>query len=533
MLNESIFSTRMQGIGTNKRFAVKECVKWMDARTVLMLLIIGLVSCMPLQAQEVDVEWGEEIAVYQKGETFDCSFVTDSGSYLLVRERFDYYLERYDRNMHLVKRGKLDLNFGKKRPEKPTMVVLGEQAYLLTSVYQGDLNRRAAFSYQLDLDSLTLSDESLLLAELNAKKTHLKTFDYRTSPDGSKLLVMGLPSNTAYFSATHRNFEFFVFDQHLNLLWEKKFYRPDNSGTFHLLECSISDSGTVHLAGYKEMRDFLTGFTLPKPSSEYIHYSITKHDVGVRNDEIALSEDRLIGSVSYSIAENGNLVLAGTYFQPTEKDSTIGVFTLAYDDISGRLVEESYVDLPDSVLTEVPEWHPNKNIRENFKRSYTYSIPDLIWFADGSMMVLCEEIVRNNFVGNLIAFQVEAGAIQWTRQIPKQQFTLSPMSQVYDSYLYGVDKQGVYMIYNGGTYMPTGHGQVLKGSKHGILRFKCTYLNRSGDIQTGFLNKPKGRELMIFQEGEDRKRDLKNWVFLIQDGKYSRLGTLKIKSEAK
>ncbi len=169
-----------------------------------------------------------------------------------------------------------------------------------------------------------------------------------------------------------------------------------------------------------------------------------------------------------AVNEEKNIVCSGFY---SEKgiSSVKGIFYTSIDYKSGELITQSFEEFKTEFIEELTIGRTEKRKKKKAKRLkelYNFRLNELLVGDDGSTIIVAEQysfqqMFSNGFVGrgasksipyyffnDIIVVKIDSdGAIEWTKRIPKYQFTVDDEG-LYSSYSFFMKKDKMYFIYN-------------------------------------------------------------------------------------
>ena len=452
---------------------------------IITLLVLfcnnNLFSQRSIPAQ---IDWGQELR--EPSGTYITKTISmgKAGFYAVRRKPANaistdqYYIEQYGSNLNLRRSQKLDLKVKGKDRDFEDIVMVGRQLYLLSSFNNQAKKKNYLFLQKINPKGLRLARDFEMIAETDARDKYKEgTFDLVLSRDSSKVLIY---NQLPFKKSEPERFAFRIFDSQFNELWSRNIVLPYGDNQFSVEEYQIDNEGNVYLLGviYEDRSNFRRQ---GRPTYKYVILAYTKDGEEVREYKIDL-KDKFITDLTFSVANDGNLVCSGFY---SEKGtySVKGTYFFRLDAQTKKIYNKNLRRFDFDFLTEYMS--PNK--KERMKKAelegderrapelYNYSLDKLILRSDGGALLVAEQFYiverTDNFAGtgayfydpfyrptttrdiyynfnDIIIVNIRPnGEIEWTARIPKQQETVND-GGFYSSYAYSVVRDKIYFIYN-------------------------------------------------------------------------------------
>lgn len=286
---------------------------------------------------------------------------------------------------------------------------------------------------------------------------------FDVSQNGSKILIY--QSEYSVKNKEKEEVTFYVYDEGLNTLWEKKIVFPYKSELFSIEEVIVDNEGNVHLLAreYNEVRK-----TRKKGKANYKYHVLSYFDQGANaiDNIISLNKD-FITDITVSVS-NGNMVAAGFYSEDNKLSSIKGVFYLNMDLKSQQVVSHSKKEFSIDFMVENMKDSKAEKIKKKAEKGkefelYEFDLDELIQREDGGTVLLAEKYyitvhtttdsrgnMRTYYVyhyDDIIAVSISPqGQIEWANMVPKRQASRSPGGPL--SYASAVCDDKVYLVFN-------------------------------------------------------------------------------------
>jgi hypothetical protein len=445
-----------------------------------LLLTFVMLFSITINAQDNSgphkVNWGDTYKEPVNSFISNIAGITPEGFYV-VREKQQTmlsgtpskaYIEFYNKLMNLSKTKEIDLKYkGKKRSLEDILYIKGE-LYLLTTFNNVAQQKNYLFVQNIRPDKLTVDSKLTKIAEVASINEFSKgVYDFHISRDSTKILVYGNPANQR---STPESFEFQVFDQQFQPLWNRKVKLPYRDQNFEVAEYQVDNEGNVYLLGILyddgQQRTRRNG----KPSYRYIVLASRKDSEQITEYKVSLG-DKFITDLTFRIDNAGQLICCGFY---SEKGtfSIKGTYYFRIDPVTQEMTLQNTKPFDFEFVTEYfsnsqRERAKNASEEGNARREpelFEYSLDNLILRSDGGALLVAEQYYieqyteynydgtyRINYLYNyndIIVVNIRPdGEIEWATRIPKRQETVND-NGYFSSYAMATVQDKLYFIFN-------------------------------------------------------------------------------------
>jgi len=505
-----------------------------------------------LQAQQnqlpATISWSEETDS-PRNTIMEGVIATHAGGIYTLRRRYGSgfsksaaFVEFHDKDLKLKRSQELDLKYEGKERDFERVILLNGQLYFFTS-FANQAKKKNYLFYQTLNERLVPSKKLVKISEVDAiNKERKGAFNIETSRDSSKVLIY---AQLPYQRKEPERFSLQVFNDSLDLLWQREIVLPYADNLFSVEEYRVDNQGNVYLLGarYKDGAGLRRRGT---PDYEYVILAYTREGSDVKTYEVDNS-NFFLTDMTFRVADNGHLVCSGFYSNKGTY-SIKGACFFRIDPLEQKINEQNFKPFDFDFLTE----HLSEGAKERARRAsesgntrrdpelYQVKLDELILRSDGGAVLVAEQFyvqeysyrfwdgtLRYEYYYNyydIIVVNIRPnGEIEWATRIPKRQETLND-DGYFSSYAMTVVRDRFYFIYNDNarnlappedrprTVQPfNGRQSVIalaEISKDGSLRTWPLYANRDADIIT----RPKAcrqigsRKMAVYGESGRRFR---------------------------
>ena len=442
------------------------------------LVFFSCIILLPIlngQSDDVpaEISWGEELR--EPSGTYISKLVSyGSWGFFALRKKEDgaftkeaAYIERYDADMNLKKSKKLDLKYKGKKRAFEDLVLIGGELYLFTSFNNRAKNKNYLFAQKISRKRLIPEKKLNKVGEIDSRNEYRTgQFDIEISKDSSKVLIY---NQLPYKKREPERFALRVFDDQLELAWEKDIVLPYNDELFEVKEYQVDNEGNIYILGVlygNRSRTQRNGL----PTYQYIILTYADQGETVREYKINLRE-KFITDLTFQIDRNRNLVCSGFYSEKSAH-GVKGTYFFRLNPVTEELIDvntkEFDFEFRSAVLSRSgvkrAQRAEKKDDRRREPELYRYSLDDLILRTDGGALLIAEQYyvnermyrywdggIRYDYFYNyndIIVVNVRPnGEIEWTARIPKRQETMND-GGYYSSYSKAIVRDRIYFVFN-------------------------------------------------------------------------------------
>ncbi len=454
-----------------------------------MVLVAAIVSANLSGQQKTkngDLYLGPEIKSEKRGTLEDIVGMDSDGYYMVRAEPKNFYLEKYDLKLNLVKSEEIELGRGADRRYLEFAEQLNGEIYLFTTQYDNTARRRVLFAEKVNRKTLKPEEEPIQLTAYDYRnKSDEGYFDYNVSRDSSKILIY---YDSPGQSNTGEKFGISVHDSNLNTLWNKELELPFKNRLYTVERYKVDNQGNAYLLGlvYRgQVRDKKQG----RPNYEY-HLLVYNQDDEYTEYLLSL-QNKFITDMQFEISRTGDIICAGLY-SDFGTSSVKGTFYLLIDGKTREIKKEHYEQFDPSFLVDFMSEKRAGKGRELTR----YNLNQLEIRRDGGVVLVAEQFfvreLQQNFndprfrspFGNpflypgyfyyprwrfpyrygypfmngdreiqynyndIIVINIDPnGSIQWAKRIPKRQRSKDDGGR-YSSYAMSVSKGKMHFVFN-------------------------------------------------------------------------------------
>lgn len=453
-------------------------------KTILgsLILLVTLSSFVlgQNQSDKVDIKWGNEIKTSRKKTLTGIIAHDQSGFYALQRERkgflglsSDLTIDHYDNNANQTKSIDLSLESGKKEMVYESILHINDKLYLFTTYQDQKTKMNSLYVQTIDKNSLSPNSEAKKLVDIDYsgnRKSNSGEYSISLSKDASKVLVF---YNQPYDKGEKEKFGFSVFDNAMNLIWNKSVTLPYNDELFDIERKRVDNEGNVYLLNtvYKEKRRKKRH---GEPNYQYTILSYKKGVEAVNEYPIDLP-GKFVTDMQFTIANNHDIVCAG-FYSDQGTYSIKGTYYISIDAKTKAIKSQSYKEFSIDVLFENLTEKQQKRLEKKIEKGkevelYEYDLDNIILRDDGGAMLVGEQYFVNivtttqtmstgtgttttttttyyyNYNDIIVVNIDPKGQIEWVKKIPKRQVTTND-GGFYSSYVISITNGKLYFVFN-------------------------------------------------------------------------------------
>ncbi|MFN4122462.1 MAG: hypothetical protein ACK4GL_04060 [Flavobacteriales bacterium] len=359
------------------------------------------------------------------------------------------YIERYDNYSLLPQYSKpvvLSTAKGTRALEIEAFTRLGDYPVFFGSHYNKDKNKVEVYARQFNLEGEPIGKD-FKLAEFEARKRSNQSL-LRVIPNNNRNKVL-IYYNQAFEKYQNEKAEFRMFDQDMNLVYERFIEFPYRERNFNIYRTHVDENGRVYLL----VRIFLEKNEVVDRSVPRYRYSLVTFgpDRDAVEDYNLQMENYFTSDVNMAI--DGDRVICAGFYSGISSSRAAGTFFIEIDrkarEIAYRKMEKFEKDF-------VVDFIPSRRVRR-MTEVPDFKVDQVQIFKDGSVALVGEQFYvdeicfrdfrtgmincQYNFnYNNIVTFKFDSnGNALWTANIPKYQQSTNDGGK-FLSYCYGVSK---------------------------------------------------------------------------------------------
>lgn len=401
-------------------------------KRIVLLIIIAFVGLNLFSQNNAKATWSPTYKMPSKLSTYIVG-EDETGFYVLRSQRRaskGIVLEKFDKKMNLVFSEQQEMP---KKDKKPLLfediILLNKQLVLLASFDDMKSKKSFAFAYPIDSKG-RIGNKFKVLDERSNEGKRTTSFDFQLSKDTTKLLVYYNPPFDKY---NEEEFKYKVFDNNLNLLWEKEIKLPYKDKLFSIEDYIVDNDANVYMLA-KILPDRTKGEKEKKTEQvkKFIILSYKHKSKEFKQYEIKL-KDKWVESINYDLNQNLNELIIGGFYSNNNKMDINGLFYMSIDLKSGEVKQTSKKEFDKDFMAEMvgeKKADKGKGLSE-FYFDYFFSK------KDGGAYIVAEQyyitvITTTDSKGNtstryvyhyndiIVASISPKGEIDWIKKIPKK-----------------------------------------------------------------------------------------------------------------
>ncbi len=297
-------------------------------KLALLLLIIVLAQAGLFGQRitdEVSFKWSEEITGYKFNLDEIVASNEDGFFNLSVRKKkllagkTEFVLEKFDKNAKILKSIPLELNFENNDLSYAFTVETDDNLLIFTSFTNQKQKAQYLFYTAIGKEELKPTGKLIKVSEIRYGEMNFSSngsFHAHVSKDNSKIAI-----KTTYYNKKDDSskFNFQVFDNEMNGLWEKEIDLPFEQDLFDVEGTQLDQDGNIFMSGieYKEKR---TSKRSGEPN--YIYHILAISLKGDLIEDIPVTIDAaFITDMRIELNDDQEIICAGFVPTPYKPDS--------------------------------------------------------------------------------------------------------------------------------------------------------------------------------------------------------------------
>ena len=439
---------------------------------VIALLLVTVTALGQSKTERAQVQWGPELSDSKDGDFQDVFGYTEEHVYMTVLQKKEVFIQKMDMGFHVAYKKVLPLEIDKKDHRLELLQVFGERILVFTTFF--DKKEKTNNLYLRMFSTLDMSPIGRMqrVADISVDSRRAKgSFDVKSSPDEKTILVnLNLP----YEKEASERFGLRVFDDEMNVLWEREVELPYKDSEFAVRDLRVDDDGSVIMVGVKfAEKSEAKELRRDKQATYEYHLLVYRKDDAQPDDHPIRVKDKFLQDLTLSLGDDGD-ILCGGFFGNKGSFTVRGTFFLRLDRASKAVVHESYKDFSDDFITQyMTEKEEKKATKKADKKGedlelYSYDLREIVRTSDGGAVIVGEQYqfyvtthtmstpnggttttTTYHYVYNdIIVVNVNPeGNIDWAVKVPKRQHTTND-GGYYSSYALHVKNERIYLVFN-------------------------------------------------------------------------------------
>ena len=456
---------------------------------ILTAFVFQVFSFAQNRSKKVEIDWGQIIENKKSYPDIDVLGYDENNVYVTRTEskglRSTHYIERFDERMNRQGFELLNMKTEGKERDLYFSAQLKDNLYVYSTFENKKLEKTFLFVQQINKETLKPEGDLKKIAErpnnqprrmifgigTGSRFSDWSRFDKSISRDRSKVAIYyNIPNE----KEEQESFGFHVFDENMDLLWEKEVELPYNAEKFDKRGLRVDDDGNVYLLGrlYEE-----TAKERKKEAPNYTYELIYYTNKGQSSDTYTfeLSDDeKFITDLQFEITKEKDIICAGFYSENLTKKgiprgtSIKGSFFLKVDGDTKAIISQSDAEFGIDFITQNLSEKAEKKVKKKEKAGktvelYEYDLDDIILRDDGGAVLVGEQFFiqhltvsdgRGGFrtktiynYNDIIVININPdGKIEWQTKVGKRQ--RSSFGSSYCSYALAVVQDKLYFVFN-------------------------------------------------------------------------------------
>jgi len=490
-------------------------------------------------AKNVEIKWTKQI-ISEKVFVIDDIITHDNtGYYTKTLKSFsrNKFIQHYDNNFSLDKSRVIELGKGKDKRRIFKLFGLTNKLYMITTNINKKNKKNTLFVETFDKETLKQNNDRRKIEEIdfkNAIKRHNGSFRMKFSNDSSKIVIY---KQIPYSKLQDNSIIMFdIFDNQMNMIWQKKVSLPYSNNLFQILDFTIDNEGNVSFVSKiyknicrnevnKKVNYTIKIFHYPFKSDKQFKYKVDLNNHFL--DELELISDN-----------NNNIICAGFFSDKhtlfgrlnwsRNKREINGIHVLKINTKLGKKVYEKHEFFSKELVSQYLDKKQKKKMAKALSKGEhfgleQYKLTEIRLKSDGGLYMIGECItpeyglgteigggasrnILNRFYHNsnvVVVNIASTGDIVWAHQIPKKQ-NLSSCSIYFnksDAYTSMLFNDKIYLLYKDNVKNLTSNINK-EGKIYGLKNCKNTTLvlasfDKKGNLLREIIKKPKVFDICI------------------------------------
>jgi len=455
-------------------------------------LLITLFSFAQNKSKKVKIKWGQIQNESKKSELENIVGYDNTGVYVVKGKKgilsleFDSRtIEHYNNKMFKMKSKELNFLKNGKKLKLQFFLHINNVLYMFSSLKDSDSKKDILYSQQVNKKTLSTNREYNKIVEVAWNKYDRMTkgeYNVELSTDSSKILIY---YNLSSAERENEEIGFSVFDNNMNMLWEKTIEFSYDKKLFDIHEITIDNKGDVFLIA-KEYINKRIDKKDGKPNYNFHVFNYYNNGNDFTDYPLKL-KDYFITDFQIKINDNGEILCGGFYSKKGKavlsSVSDIFKYSLSIESKRAKAAKEKAHNIKGSFLIKI-----NTNTKEitasdsyefdiKFIRKWKnilfeeaklnkdntelrqYDLKDIILTDEGNIIIVGEQSYEittkvqgfsstTYYYNDIIVTKISPeGAVKWVRRLPKRQATSQDYGK-WSSYSLFEANNKLYFIFN-------------------------------------------------------------------------------------
>ena len=396
---------------------------------------------------------------------------TDDHVYMTVRIKKEVFLRKMDLSYRTVYQSPIPLKVGNEEQSLHSVKVFGDRILVFSTVHDKREKTRSMYLRVFDEVNMKPLGRKQRIAKMDVEKRSLGRFRVRVSPDGGSIAIVQL---LPYEKEGREKFSLKVFDEQMDLQWERDVELPYLDDEFSVKSIRVTDDRSIIMIGTKNAEKKEAKELRKDGKATYEYHLLIHHGDGRAPEDHPITvEDKFLQELSLSIGSEGDILCGGFYGNKTTH-SIRGAFFLRLDPETKEVVHASFKEFDQefitSYMTEKEEAKASKKADKKGEEleMRNFVLRDIVRRTDGGVVLVAEQYryymtttcttnanggqtCRTNHhyeYDDIIVVSIDpAGQISWAVKVPKRQRSVNDGGR-YSSFSKAVKGENLHLLFN-------------------------------------------------------------------------------------
>lgn len=332
--------------------------------------------------------------------------------YVIKFTKNQYYIEKLDNNLNLVKTEPIKLHEGFRTFDLETIVHFHNEIYMLSSHRR--FNNISLYYTKINKETLLADTTRVEIAKIGFIKGNWADFHFALSRKETKLAVI---CRTKLSLSKVQFNEYYVFGKDMELLWTKKDMIDFKGQGPRDNKYIVDEKGNISILSLLKRASIISVFRDVK--NVYTIYRYTHNGEFFQEYPITLI-NRYIRGLKIIGTDSGDLVCAGLYSE-IFRAGVRGTFFFRIDPDNGRIYDNTAQEFNEEMIGRLIAGKEPVIADEELIK---YVMTDLVLRDNGKIILIAEQLFEQTYdtYNNLIVTCFDTtGQVYWTNVIPKNQ----------------------------------------------------------------------------------------------------------------